>query len=570
MPSAADEPQGGTGSEPLPAEGPSILPDRYQNATMENLDFSSSDGTEIHATVYLPAEPRAGFTQQTRFGTLVNFSPWYAVAGYGDTDSRLSGTQLNKTGTFGFLISHGFAIAVASVPGTGHSGGCYGLGGLHDQQVMAEFVDWTAAQPWSNGNVGMTGGGDDGTTQWMAAVQHPAALKTIVPHVALSDLYGFLFQDGAAYSEDANYVAERQALQYGLEVRSAPPEFYPEPAMVGQRVCPDVAAHLASATEGRVMGQYDDFWKERDYTQHVSDITASVLVVAGLEDWWHKPDQTLVWDGLRSEKSFWLQQMGSFRPYATNHEAWNRLDYNPTVAAWYDHYLNGAENGIPSRLPAVQVQDQTGYWRNETRWPPVTQASKLYLGDGALVAAASPGQTIVATAPGAYDASAFDDPQLPDAVAAKFLTAPLAEPLRFSGPPNLDLSLMVDRPGNAHITAQLWAVHADGSWNFLTLGGRGLAQRDGRDRYDPPLPMQSLHVPVSFSPVDAYLAAGDRLAVTIAGENHWFTPTGNAPTYIIDHSSSLTLPVLPPEAPRGLETAAVMAANPYFAVAPAS
>jgi hypothetical protein len=45
-------------------------------------------------------------------------------------------------------------------------------------------IDWIAAQPWSDGRVGMYGGSYCGFTQWAAAKHLPKALKTIVPYVA--------------------------------------------------------------------------------------------------------------------------------------------------------------------------------------------------------------------------------------------------------------------------------------------------------------------------------------------------------------------------------------------------
>src|SRR5688572_31109194 len=77
--------------EPLLPEAlsaPPVVPDRYLNATLEELDFRASDGTTIHATVYLPTEPRSGYAQQERFGVVVTMHPWFGLYGY-DTDDLL-------------------------------------------------------------------------------------------------------------------------------------------------------------------------------------------------------------------------------------------------------------------------------------------------------------------------------------------------------------------------------------------------------------------------------------------------------------------------------------------------
>jgi uncharacterized protein len=50
----------------------------------------------------------------------------------------------------------------------------------HDGADAAALVDWIAAQPWSDGKVGMYGGSYSGFTPWAAAKQHPKALKSIM------------------------------------------------------------------------------------------------------------------------------------------------------------------------------------------------------------------------------------------------------------------------------------------------------------------------------------------------------------------------------------------------------
>jgi uncharacterized protein len=50
----------------------------------------------------------------------------------------------------------------------------------HDGADAAYLVDWIAAQPWSDGQVGMYGGSYSGFTPWAAAKHHPKALKAIM------------------------------------------------------------------------------------------------------------------------------------------------------------------------------------------------------------------------------------------------------------------------------------------------------------------------------------------------------------------------------------------------------
>jgi putative CocE/NonD family hydrolase len=61
-----------------------------------------------------------------------------------------------------------------------------------------DAIAWCAAQPWSNGRVGMIGGSYVGATQWLPAGQRPPALGAIAPYVTASDYHeGWVYQGGA-------------------------------------------------------------------------------------------------------------------------------------------------------------------------------------------------------------------------------------------------------------------------------------------------------------------------------------------------------------------------------------
>ncbi|MCO5947728.1 CocE/NonD family hydrolase [Mucilaginibacter flavidus] len=54
----------------------------------------------------------------------------------------------------------------------------------HENEDVNTVINWIAAQPWSNGKVGMYGGSYSGFAQWAATKHMNKALKTIVPYVA--------------------------------------------------------------------------------------------------------------------------------------------------------------------------------------------------------------------------------------------------------------------------------------------------------------------------------------------------------------------------------------------------
>ena len=61
-----------------------------------------------------------------------------------------------------------------------------------------DTLEWIGAQPWCDGNVGMTGGSYVGNVQWQAAVEGSSFLKTIIPRVIGNNLYESPHYQGGA------------------------------------------------------------------------------------------------------------------------------------------------------------------------------------------------------------------------------------------------------------------------------------------------------------------------------------------------------------------------------------
>ena len=78
---------------------------------------------------------------------------------------------------------------IANVRGTGGSGGEFRFFDAQERRDMYDLVEWVAAQPWCDGNVGMIGISYFAMTQLEAAVERPPHLKAIFPVAVTTDLY---------------------------------------------------------------------------------------------------------------------------------------------------------------------------------------------------------------------------------------------------------------------------------------------------------------------------------------------------------------------------------------------
>ena len=95
-----------------------------------------------------------------------------------------------------FLLSHGYAIVVADMRGTGASYGSQMPFMLKVGQDGKELVDWIESQEWCDGNVGMLGLSYRGWSQLATAYYRPRALKCIMPEVIAFNGYSEGFRPG--------------------------------------------------------------------------------------------------------------------------------------------------------------------------------------------------------------------------------------------------------------------------------------------------------------------------------------------------------------------------------------
>jgi len=142
----------------------------------KNLPVPMRDGVVLRADVMRPP-------QADKFPVLVYRTP------YGKDAAQQEYT------TFKHGVERGYAVVIQDVRGRNHSDGDFrpyeneGLDGY-------DTIEWAAAQPWSNGNVGTFGLSYPGAVQWLAAVQNPPHLRAMIPAMTFSTPQNFFYAGG--------------------------------------------------------------------------------------------------------------------------------------------------------------------------------------------------------------------------------------------------------------------------------------------------------------------------------------------------------------------------------------
>ena len=510
-----------------------FAPVLFAGVSFHEVDLVATRDMRLHAEVYLPDRPLRSDAPD-RFPTVLVLSPYWR-----------NGTGGEPIGyrPYDFLVQElaprGYAIVYGDLVGSGGSSGCWDFMGPVERAGAVAMVEAIAAQPWSDGKVGMMGISYDAMTQIMAASDRAPHLVTVVPVAPLTHAYGGLMQNGVRYgghwrlvglhyeSESLKPLAESRARSAGWSERLA-------------ASAPCVAENHAAELDGDA---YSPYFQARDYRPLGAEVQASVFYIQGFRDRNVKPDNFGAWfDAVPTLKKAWI---GSWPHTFPDARGGGRDELYPTLQRWFDHTLKGIDNGI-DREPAYDIEDSRGRWRVAHEWPPREgdELALYFSADGALLPAPPTGGSVrvggVEALPGA----------LPGQPARSVLLTSVTLPdgAYVAGSPVLRLTLASDRP-----VGQLLARLYDNGWR-VTQGAIDLAYRHDLARAEPLVPGEPVEVTITMYPIEHDVVPGRSLVLELATHDpsEWYEDDLSVATLTVatDGSSYLLLPTMPrPHAP---------------------
>ncbi|MGE0556503.1 MAG: CocE/NonD family hydrolase, partial [Gemmatimonadales bacterium] len=208
------------------------------------------DGVKLAVDVVLPTGYTGAGDSATSFPVILQYTP------YGRSFLDPTTGEVPVPANMRFFLRHGYAYVSADMRGTGGSDGWINLFDPSVRRDGKDLVDWIAAQVWSDGNVGMTGGSYVGWSQYAVASMQPAALKAIVPNVAGWD--AFIGRPGGIFWE--SFIEMWSALAFSLNRSAVFPPFPipPTPPVVDQDGDGDLRDEIPVDLDG-------DGWLHDDY-----------------------------------------------------------------------------------------------------------------------------------------------------------------------------------------------------------------------------------------------------------------------------------------------------------------
>ena len=152
------------------------------------------DGTRLAMNIYRAA--RDGVPVATAQPVVFSFTP-YRARYFNTATGRVIEMGQFPQGNHQSLLDNGYVLAVADIRGKGASFGARrGFSDRTEAQDGHDLVQWLAAQPWSNGRVGMYGCSYLGGTTVHVASTAPPALRAIFTGATDIDKFAFVRNGG--------------------------------------------------------------------------------------------------------------------------------------------------------------------------------------------------------------------------------------------------------------------------------------------------------------------------------------------------------------------------------------
>jgi putative CocE/NonD family hydrolase len=314
------------------------------------------DGARLMADVFRPKDG-------TRVPALLNLGPYQKDKVWipPDTLEEKPNPYMNwETVNPLWWVPRGYAAVRLDGRGSGKSPGQCEPWSLAESIDFYDAIEWAAAQPWCNGNVGLSGISYFAINQWFAANHQPPSLKAIIPWEGFADIY-------------------RDALFHGGILSVFMTNWF--------------TAHLMHHTLGRASQQIPNAWQTNTLHFWLSNNLDSGAF-RGAQAQWDKITVPMLsvgnWSGMAlhlrgnteafmraasKHKKLRIQAGTHVHPFYTEEGRQDQLRF-------FDYWLKGIDNGVmdepPVKLAIRKGRDEIE-WRQEHEWPLArTRWTRLY------------------------------------------------------------------------------------------------------------------------------------------------------------------------------------------------
>jgi len=428
-------------------------------------------------------------------------------------------------------VPDGYVCVRVDSRGAGRSPGHLNHNNARENRDFHDCIEWTAAQPWCSGKVGLNGISYYASSQWRAAALQPPHLAAMCVWEGWVDYYRDSVRHGGIACTFRKHWQDMQVktVQHGRGERG------PKSRVTGELVCgPE------TLPEEELVKNRTDMWEGvlkhpltgpyyQERTGDLSKVAAPLLSAANWGGQGLHPRGNFEGYMRAASKQKWLEAHGG------SHWAPFYTDYGVKLQKrFFDYFLKGKKNGW-DRQPRVTLQvrhpGEKFVQRHEKEWPlKRTKWTKFYLDPTA--------RSIVRVPAKSTGSITYDG--LGEGVT--FMSAPLDQATEITGPSALKLWV-----SSATVDADIFAVlrvfdprgkevvfqgaldpHTPIAQGWLRASNRKLDPKLSRpyrpyhthDRKQPLKPGQVYELDVEIWPTCIVVPKGYRVALTIRGRDY--------------------------------------------------
>ncbi|KAJ02659.1 CocE/NonD family hydrolase [Sulfitobacter mediterraneus] len=496
-------------------------PNALREITEEpDMGITLSDGCRLSARVWMPKD--AG---DDPVPVILEYLPY----------RKRDGTCARDALTHPWFAMRGYACLRVDIRGNGDSEGLmedeYTAQELND---AVEVINWAAAQPWCNGNVGMMGISWGGFNGLQVAALAPDPLKAVITLCSTVDRFAddIHYKGGCLLNENLGWGAT----MWSYSSRAPDPALRPEDwrEMWLERLENEP---FLPATWLRHQRR-DAYWRHGSVCEEFSAIKAKVLAVGGWGDAYKNAVPQLV-EALPGAKGIVGPWVHKYPHFAVPEP---RIGFLQEALRWWDHWLKGADTGVEDDpdyraylmdgvRPAAWYTERPGRWVAEDKGATShLETAQLHLTDDGLTDTAGLLDALVSS-PAHCGADAGEycaiwlGPEMPgdqrhdDALSRCFDSDPLTQDMDIVGAPHLSLTVASDQP-QAQIAVRLNHIHPDGASTRITYGVLNLSHRNSAAEPQPMQPGVPEEVSFALDHIAYRVPKGHRLRVSVS-DAYW-------------------------------------------------
>jgi putative CocE/NonD family hydrolase len=388
----------------------------YDVVVDENVMVPMRDGIRLATDIYRPAidgEPVPGLLP--------------TILGRTSYDKKWQSLWVEPVANY--FAPRGYVVVIQDLRGRRESEGVgqyFHTANVHEGEDGYDTIEWIAAQPWSNGRVGMTGSSHGGIVQTLASLTRPPHLTTIWVDVAPTNVFAHEAREGGAmgmwmfsalflHAHDAPEIkddpaAKQMVLDGWRNMRELVQSMPFEPGETPLRAVPNLEKTLF---DYYYRGEYDEFWSMEACDQE-PHLHKSADIPGVFSGGWYDPF------AIAMTNQYTAMAAKNGTPQRLDIGPWNHggrrsgqtyagdVDFGPDAAygtegygsqrlRWFDRWLKDMPNGVEDESPvrifvmgggdgkrnAEGRLNHGGRWRNEQDWPPArTEFVEYYLRAG--------------------------------------------------------------------------------------------------------------------------------------------------------------------------------------------